>query len=202
MAYWRMNQMKDKRVIFFDRIKQLEDIDYLTYYLKYQLAPVIMGYKPSITLSLGKREGRRISKIKTLKVIESLGLKGIVLRETPSAHIVLAYRKCSVENILNNPKEREVLERLGYPINSVYAALSYLRKRYDYCHCPPELGIFLGFPIEDVKDYMCGTAKKCLLCGYWQVYNNRNEAERIFKSYDDAKEYMLMTLLDELVKIC
>lgn len=193
--------MKDKRVIFYDRIRGLEDTEYLTYYLKYQLAPVIMGYKPSITLSLGRRDGRRISKIKTLKVIESLGLKGIILRETPTAHIVLAYRKCSIEALLEMQSVREFLEQLGYPIKSVYAALSYLRKRYEYCHCPPELGIFLGFPIDDVRDYMCGTTKKCLLCGYWQVYNNLCEAKQIFKSYDEAKESMLSTLLDELIKI-
>ncbi|MBE6023576.1 MAG: DUF3793 family protein [Cellulosilyticum sp.] len=200
MSYWRMNQMKDKRVVFFDRIRELEDTEYLTYYLKYQLAPVIMGYKPSITLSLGRRDGRRISKIKTLKVIESLGLRGMVLRETTNTHIVLAYRKCSIEDILQQPKEREFLESLGYPLDSVYRTLSYLRKRYEYCHCPAELGTFLGFPIEDVKDYMCGTKKKCLLCGYWQVYNNRCEAEKIFKRYDDAKESMLSYLLEELLR--
>lgn len=193
--------MKDKRVIFYDKIKQLDDVEYLTYYLKYQLAPVIMGYKPSITLSLGKKEGKKFSKIKILKVINGLGLKGIILRETSTAHIVLAYCKCSIENILASPKEREVLEQLGYPLHSAYAALAYLRKRYEYCHCPPELGTFLGFPVEDVKDYMCGTKKKCLLCGYWQVYNNLCEAEKIFKAYDKAKETMLTSLLDELIKI-
>lgn len=193
--------MKDKRVIFYDTIKILDDTAYLTYYLKYQLAPVIMGYKPSITLSLGRRNDRRFSKITTLKAIKSLGLQGMILRETETAHIVLAYRKCSIDNILEGTKEREVLEGLGYSLGSAYRALSHLRKRYEYCHCPPELGIFLGFPVEDVKDYMCGTEKKCLLCGYWQVYNNLGEAQKIFKSYDDAKESMLISLLDELVLI-
>ncbi len=193
--------MKDKRVVFYDTIKTLDDTSYLTYYLKYQLAPVIMGYKPSITLSLGRRDGRRFSKITTLKALKSLGLQGMILRETENAHIVLAYRKCSIENILEDIKVQEVLEQLGYSLRSVYAALSCLRRRYEYCHCPPELGIFLGFPVEDVKDYMCSTNKKCLLCGYWQVYNNLGEAQRIFKSYDDAKESMLLSLLEELVKI-
>lgn len=193
--------MKDKRIIFYDTIRTLDDTDYLTYYLKYQLAPVIMGYKPSITLSLGRRDGRKFSKITTLKAIKTLGLQGMILRETETAHIVLAYRKCSIENILESAKEREVLEQLGYSLRSAYTALAFLRKRYDYCHCPPELGIFLGFPVEDVKDYMCGTKKKCLLCGYWQVYNNLGEAKKTFQAYDDAKESMLLSLLDELVKI-
>ena len=132
--------MKDKRVIFYDTIKALDDKEYLTYYLKYQLAPVIMGYKPSIILSLGRRDGRKFSKITTLKTIQSLGLQGMVLRETENAHIVLAYRKCSIENILASSKEREVLEQLGYSLRSVYTALASLRKRYEYCQpwCNPQ----------------------------------------------------------------
>lgn len=201
MAYWKICQEKDQRVIFFDTIRELDDINYLTYYLKYQLAPVIMGVKSAITLNIGKRQGRTISKVKLLRIIEELGLKGIILRDTKNGHIVLAYRKCALENILNETKARELLESLNYPLDSIYAMVSHLRKRYDYCHCPPELGIFLGFPIEDVTDYMCGTSKKCLLCGYWQVYNNVDEAKKIFKKYDAAKAHMLTYLLDELEKI-
>lgn len=200
MAYWKICQENEQRVIFFDTIKALDDMSYLTYYLKYQLAPVIMGVKPSITLNIGKRHGRIISKVKLLRIIEELGLKGIILRDTKNGHIILAYRLCTLKNILNEPRVKEVLESLNYPSGSVYAAVSHLRKRYDYCHCPPELGIFLGFPVEDVTDYMCGTSKECLLCGYWQVYNNVDEAEKIFKKYDAAKAHMLTYLLDELEK--
>lgn len=200
MAYWKICQENEQRVIFFDTIKALDDMRYLMYYLKYQLAPVIMGVKPSITLNIGKRQGRIISKVKLLRIIEELGLKGIILRDTKNGHIMLAYRLCTLKNILNEPRVKEVLESLKYPSDSVYAAVSHLRKRYDYCHCPPELGIFLGFPVEDVTDYMCGTSKECLLCGYWQVYNNVDEAEKIFKKYDAAKAHMLTYLLDELEK--
>ena len=200
MTYWSINEMNDKRIIFYDTINQLEDSAYLTYYLKYQLAPVIMGHKPSITLSLGCKGKRKISKTKTLRAVKALGLSGIILRETPTAHIVLIYQKDSIERILKDPKERIILEQLNYPIHSVYAAIAHLRKRYDSCHCPPELGTFLGFPVEDVRDYMCGTDKKCLLCGYWKVFNNLAKAQKIFKSYDQARDWMLQNLLKELQK--
>lgn len=193
--------MTDQRVIFYDALKNLDDIAYLTYYLKYQLAPVMMGYKSAITFSSGIRGKRKISKIKTLGVISKLGLQGMVLRETPTCHIVLAYSPYALEELLIETKKRKLLEQLGYPLHSIYALLGYLRKRYTICHCPAELGIFLGFPVEDVRDYMGGSHKKCLLCGYWQVYNNVEEAKRIFKTYDEAKEKMLVTLLDEIKKI-
>lgn len=195
-----MSQENEQKVIFLDRIKGLDDISYLTYYLKYQLAPAIMGVKPSITLNIMKRQKRTISKARLLGIIEALGLKGIILRETKNGHIILAYSMHHLNNILKERGAKEVLESLNYPVGSVYAAVSHLRKRYDYCHCPPELGIFLGFPIDDVRDYMCGTSKQCLLCGYWQVYNNVDKAKEIFKKYDAAKTHMLTYLLDELEK--
>lgn len=189
--------MREQKIIFLNTIKALDDLSYLTYYLKYQLAPVIMGVKPSIILTLGKSKNHKISKIKTLKIIDSLGLKGIILRENEGSHIVLAYRKCSLEELRENEEACRVLKEIGYPLDSTYKMLAYLRKRYAQCHCPPELGIFLGFPVDDVEDYMC-QKKKCLLCGYWQVYNDVEAAKEIFYKYDDAKNSMLIQLLNEL----
>lgn len=200
MGYWKNNQASEKKVLFFDAIRALDDLSYLNYYLKYQLAPVIMGVKPSVTLNIGKRQGQMVSKAKILKIVDELGLKGMVLRETKNGYIILIYRWEHLSHILNHPKAKEVLESLGYPLDRVYGMMAHLRKRYDFCHCPPELGIFLGFPIEDVTDYMCGTSKACLLCGYWQVYNNVDEAEQTFKKYDAAKAHMLTYLLDQLQK--
>lgn len=37
--------------------------------------------------------------------------------------------------------------------------------------------------------------KKCLLCGYWKVYNNTIEAKKIFDKYDEIKEYTIKNIL-------
>lgn len=190
--------MSEQRIVFYESIKKLETNEYLAYYMKYQLAPVIMGVKPAITLNIENKRHTIFSKVKILQVIETLGLKGMILRDTPNGHIILAYRICWLEKLLQDKQIVEILEHMGYPIHSVYTALSYLRKRYDDCKCPPELGIFLGFPIADVMDYMCDTKKKCLLCGYWQVYNNVEKAKRTFRQYDEAKKNMLSKLLVEM----
>ena len=201
MRCWKNSKDNKQKVLFFNSIKRLDDLSYLTYYLKYQLAPVIMGVKPAVTLNVIKKQDQMLSKAKLLKIVDELGLQGMILREARNSQIIFVYRREHLSRILNESKAKEVLKNLGYPpLERVYDALSHLRKRYDVCHCPPELGIFLGFPIEDVTDYMCGTSKKCLLCGYWQVYNNVSEAEKIFNRYDAAKAHMLTYLLDELEK--
>ena len=86
---------------------------------------------------------------------------------------------------------------LGYPNKfSVEEALETLQERYELYNCPHELGIFLGFPLDDVKDFMTCSDKKCLACGYWKVYNQCNKAKRIFNLFDRVKEETLDNILD------
>ena len=86
--------------------------------------------------------------------------------------------------------------RIGYPKEiSVKSYIETLKARYMLHHCPHELGVFLGIPIEDVKDFMECTNKKCLLCGYWKVYNNYYAAEKTFKQYDIIKEHTINSFI-------
>ena len=54
--------------------------------------------------------------------------------------------------------------QLGYSDNSdINNYLYMLKNRYKEFNCPHELGIFLGFPLNDVMDFMNCKNKKC----YW-----------------------------------
>ena len=70
-----------------------------------------------------------------------------------------------------------------------------MKRRYKEFNCPHELGIFLGFPLNDVKDFMNCKDKKCLSCGYWLVYNNLQEAQEIFSKYDKVKAHTVNYIL-------
>ncbi|MBS5317851.1 MAG: DUF3793 family protein [Clostridiales bacterium] len=48
---------------------------------------------------------------------------------------------------------------------------------------PHEIGIFLGYPIEDVKGFIENKGQNCKCIGYWKVYNNEKEAEKTFQKY-------------------
>ena len=71
-----------------------------------------------------------------------------------------------------------------------------MKKRYEEFHCPHELGVFLGFPLNDVKDFINCSNKKCLSCKYWCVYNDVEAAEEIFSIYDRIKEYTANHILN------
>ena len=52
---------------------------------------------------------------------------------------------------------------------------------------PHEIGVFLDYPIEDVRGFIENGGQECLLAGYWKVYHNRERAQMTFLAYDQAK---------------
>lgn len=190
--------MKDKRLIFYKKIKGLDDKEYLKYSLKYQLAPVIMGFKPGMTINLPRERYAMDWLVYSNYIEEELGIKSAILRYSSKSIIIFFYRTCLIESLLQNKEIASFLKAFNYDTTSVQGAVAHLQKRYKVEHCPHELGIFLGIDLADVQDYMLCPDKKCLLCSYWKVYNNVEAAKVTFASFDLAKVKMLNTLLEEL----
>ena len=53
---------------------------------------------------------------------------------------------------------------------------------------PHEIGLFLGYPPRDVLAFLGEISAPCLLCGYWKVYFNVEEAKQLFAQYDHCRE--------------
>ncbi len=45
---------------------------------------------------------------------------------------------------------------------------------------PHEIGLFLGYPIEDVKDFIKNEGRNCKLAGTWKVYHDEQNARKTF----------------------
>ena len=179
---------------FYEKLNSLPEKEYIENFLVYNTATVIAEAKPASILNFSednkslyigwKKHGRDF--------VKEIDLEYVELREADSSIIVLVYRKDIIEKCITNEKNKEFLVKIGYPEEvSVESYIENLKTRYMLYHCPHELGIFLGIPIEDVKDFMECTNKKCLLCGYWKVYNNYYTAEKTFKQYDIIKEHTI-----------
>jgi hypothetical protein len=92
-----------------------------------------------------------------------------------------------LEKYLTNKNNIVFLNSLGYQeAVSLEEKLSLLKSRFAFA-CPHEVGIFLGFPVEDVKGFIDNKGKNYLLARYWKVYLNRQRAELLFKIYDQAR---------------
>lgn len=191
--------MKDNIQTFYTKLREVDDLCYLENYLKYQLAPVIKGFKPSSTLNMTSYRAFNVNWDRwRVGVLGKLGLECITLRETKNSKVLLFYRKDLIREILQEQATKEFLQQLDYPVEGPDEAIAHLARRYEEYHCPHELGVFLGIPLSDVKEFMTCTQKKCLMCGYWKVYSNLNQAVQTFEQYDRAKDEMLQNLLGQL----
>ena len=52
---------------------------------------------------------------------------------------------------------------------------------------PHEMGVFLGYPMADVKGFIKHEGKNYLYSGYWKVYENVEERKELFKSYEQIR---------------
>lgn len=183
---------------FYDKLNSMNNKEHVETFLVYHLSLVIAEIKPAATVTIKK------SNIKLHKgwndfginFMDSLNLKFVELRESYDSIIVMIYSESILKQELNKDDTMEFLLTIGYPPNaSINDCVTTLKSRYEKYHCPHELGLFLGIPFKDVKDFMECSTKKCLLCGYWKVYNDSNKAKIIFNKYDEIKEYTIKNIL-------
>ncbi|MNI40019.1 hypothetical protein D3C73_942180 [compost metagenome] len=172
--------------------------DYLKNFFTYLLSPVIAGIKPSstITLTRGAKGLYNLWQSMGKNFLDEIGLKSINLREDEKSLVALVYNENALEDTLSQECNLNFLEDIGYcREDKIDDLLSGLISRYKEVHCPHELGIFLGIPLEDVKAFMECTRENCLMCGYWKVYGDKEKATRIFNHYDKSKDIAMKGIM-------
>ncbi|RRD94424.1 DUF3793 family protein [Clostridiales bacterium COT073_COT-073] len=174
------------------------DVEYLCYIIAFHAAPTVMRRKAAslITLKNGKRPLKEIWLANQQKCGEYFPLRHICLCERAESVSVLFYHPDLLEKCLQNQENMYFLEKYGYTsAMSTNEKLSHLADRYQ-TGCPHEIGIFLDYPLHDVKAFAeCGR-KECILTGYWKVYSQEKTAIRRFREFDYSKYRILCALLD------
>jgi hypothetical protein len=184
---------------FYNKLNSMHSKEYIETFLVYNLSLVIAGIKPAVTVTIKKNNQKLYNSWNNFGInfINNINLKFIELRQSCDSIIVMIYDEFILEKELNQKSHMKFLSNLGYPQNAcIDDYINTLKFRYEKYNCPHELGLFLGIPFKDVKDFMECTTKKCLLCGYWKVYNDSNKAKIIFNKYDKVKEYTRLNMLE------
>lgn len=116
-----------------------------------------------------------------------LGDKGIsitVLRRRANSALIYVYRRSRLREELKRSDIREFLKNCGYQHCDTTCAINCLRSRIAGCDSfPHEIGVFLGYPLDDVKAFICNGGKNCKCVGCWKVYGNENEAKQTFARF-------------------
>jgi hypothetical protein len=122
-------------------------------------------------------------------VLLSKGLRTVPVQITEKYALVYIYRPDLLERDLNSPEALEILEKKGYACTSTMSCLVQLiRHLAEDSEFPHEIGLFLGYPPSDVKQFMANPCQGVQCSGCWKAYSNPAEAERTFNRYKKCTE--------------
>lgn len=119
--------------------------------------------------------------------------------------LLYIYRPDMVASYVRRKDVAEFLAQYGYPTGSVEDMLNHLSARFALGGCfPHESGIFLGYPLEDVRGFITHKGNNAKLCGEWKVYDDVTAAARMFHAYhccrqDYINKFRLGTELKSLI---
>lgn len=160
-------------------------------------APTLLGIKQSNLFSCPIEDSESI--INEMNMYNSLlNSKDIyfkILYKCQNRIFILVYRKTKMFSYITDRKVAYFLKKEGYTIpenvEGVDSALNYLGKRINGCEeFPHEVGFFLGYPKEDVFEYIKNSGRNYKFYGYWKVYGDEKKAEKTFWQYRKCKEVM------------
>ena len=170
-------------------------------HLVIKLAPVILGEKPAGLLRL--TNCRRLAGGKQFdlfcarqrEILAALRLECRILRRNSRNLVVLFFRQEILAAHLARPETAEFLRERNYIPGAELTELA--------CRCedstgefPHEIGIFLGYPLKDVRGFLENPAD-CLTLphGLWRVAGDPAESLEIMARYRRA-EHSIRIILD------
>ncbi|MBQ8834610.1 MAG: DUF3793 family protein [Oscillospiraceae bacterium] len=116
--------------------------------------------------------------------IGSKGLRMLPLRFSDKKALIYLYRPEKLRIDLSDATAANLLESCGYNTSScekcVVRLVQKLRQTEDFPH---EIGLFLGYPPEDVCGFIEQGPDYCKCSGCWKVYGDEEAAKKKFAQY-------------------
>lgn len=166
--------------------------------LGFHCAPTLMGLKPANLVCFSRKQFLQIDELLQSynTCFQPVEIILEPLWKTEKRVMVLVYQKDALSAALNDRDNRALLLRYGYTEEmSCEHCLNRLKqKAREQGGCPHEIGIFLGYPIEDVIGFIQNNGKKCQACGCWKVYGNVESKLRLFELYSHCRHTVCRAL--------
>ena len=118
------------------------------------------------------------------KIFTGKGLRVIPIKNRTGRTLIYIFRISELEHSLEGSVATEILSERGYPKENTNSKVAYLSRRIRESEdFPHEIGLFLGYPAEDVKGFIEEGSENCKYCGCWKVYKNVDKAIKTFSKY-------------------
>lgn len=148
-------------------------------------APTFAGLKVGNLFSYTYDNERLLSK-QLAEYNTLLNHKGIffrILKKANGIALVYVFRAKRIQDKLHSSSIRAFLAEQGYQDFTLESCLHLLQAHLAECDFPHEIGIFLGYPLSDVKAFIHHKGNNYKHVGYWKVYDNLDEALLTFEKY-------------------
>lgn len=155
-------------------------------YLIRNCAPTLAGLKTAslFTCPCDDRKQLRTSLQRLNRIFSKKGLRLLPLRFSEEKALIYLYRPAMLRRDLSQDTAHCLLRHLGYNPNRCEECIVRLRKKlHSDPAFPHEIGLFLGYPAEDVRGFL-EQGPDCAKCsGCWRVYGNVDSALKTFAKY-------------------
>lgn len=157
-----------------------------------QCAPILTGIKMSNLLNVESEYESSVHRI-----LRKTGIVSYRLLSYENKTVFLLFRRKDLALYLKEPKVQEIFKSNGYEDLSLTGIIKKFRQHYVAYrnhggNFPHEMGLLLGYPVEDVQGFIEHKGKNYLYAGYWKVYENLEEKKALFEAYESAKEALLL----------
>lgn len=117
------------------------------------------------------------------------GVRIVPLKNMGKSVLVYMYRPARLREDLSNNAAKQILSERDYPVGETEKCIVELVRRLeDGGTFPHEIGLFLGYPPEDVDGFIKNGAAGAKYIGVWKVYGNVENAKRKFAQYSKCTQ--------------
>ena len=123
------------------------------------------------------------------RLLNGRGLRVLPLKCEKGHALIYVYRPDRLSDDLREDLAVEILASCGYTSKDPTKCLIRLMKRLKAEEgFPHEIGLFLGYPPEDVRGFIEYGAQNYKCVGAWKVYGDEEAAKQLFAKYRRCTE--------------
>ena len=152
-------------------------------------APTLAGMKTASLFAQEYATRRQVQgEVRQLnRVLVPRGLRAMPLHYGRRRALIYLYRPGRLRQDLRKEQAEAILRSRGYDPEKPEQCIRRLRLRLGAeGEFPHEIGLFLGYPPEDVAGFIGHGTCKCVGC--WKVYGDEESAKKTFRQYKACTE--------------
>ena len=175
---------------FLQNLQYCKCTEHLSKILTYNLAPVLKNVKPAELVILKNKCFAASWQTEKRAILKKLGLSCHELLVTKDSTYILFYNGDLLNAFLQDICCQQILFDKGYIVGNVSLEdlLKQLGNRLTQDCFPHEIGLFLGYPVQDVKAFIAYDGKNYCACRYWKVYTDVENSLKKFQEIDDIRK--------------